>query len=126
MTPEAAVHLRKSEQCLQRAKTILDAGVPEVAAREAYLAAFHAAQAMISARTGREAKTHGGVRTQFARLTRDTALDAELRQFLPKSYDMKSVADYGVDTDPGITSQQASAAIDTATRFVKTVAELLR
>ncbi|HEX3522373.1 MAG TPA: hypothetical protein VHT52_09830 [Stellaceae bacterium] len=39
----------------------------EDAGRNAYLAAFHAAQALIAERTGKEAKTHKGVHAQFAR-----------------------------------------------------------
>lgn len=46
MTPEAADHLAKARQCLARARTILAAGVMDDAAYDAYLAAFHAAQAL--------------------------------------------------------------------------------
>jgi len=70
LTPEAADHLQKARTCLDRARVILEADVPDVAAREAYLAAFHAAQALVVERTRREAKTHKGVHTEFARLTR--------------------------------------------------------
>src|SRR5262245_58401892 len=51
----------------------------------AYLAAFHAAQALIAERTGRTAKTHKGAHAQFARLTRgEPRLDVELRRFLAR------------------------------------------
>jgi len=43
LTPEAADHLEKARHCLSRARVILASEVPEVAAREGYLAAFHAA-----------------------------------------------------------------------------------
>jgi hypothetical protein len=70
------------------------------AGRNAYLAAFHAAQALIAERTGRDAKTHKGVHTQFARLTQnEPSLGRELRQFLVQAYDLKSVADYGLGPD---------------------------
>jgi uncharacterized protein (UPF0332 family) len=58
LTPEAADHLAKASRCLTRARTILAAGVGEDAGRNAYLAAFHAAQALIAERTGKAAKTH--------------------------------------------------------------------
>ena len=126
MTPEAAEHLGKARQCLTRARTILAAGVSEDAGRNAYLAAFHAAQALIAERTGKDANTHRGVHTQFARLTRnETRLSLALRQFLPQAYDMKSVADYGLGAEADVPLDRAAAAIETAEQFVNRVAELL-
>jgi uncharacterized protein (UPF0332 family) len=81
VTPEAAEHLDKARQFVNRARIILSAGVAEDAARDAYLAAFHAAQALISERTSRRVKTHKGVHVQFARLTKDEVrFDLELRR----------------------------------------------
>jgi uncharacterized protein (UPF0332 family) len=45
---------------LDPARTILAAGVCEDEGRNAYLAAFHAAQALIAERMGKDAKTHQG------------------------------------------------------------------
>jgi len=126
VTPEAAEHLDKARQFVNRARIILAAGVAEDAARDAYLAAFHAAQALIAERTSRRVKTHRGVHVQFARLTKDEArLDPELRRFLPHTYDMKAIADY--ETGPGavIPPEQVETAIETAARFVECIAELL-
>ena len=59
MTPEAAGHLDKAGDYLTKAR-----GLPNVlhytdeAGRAAYFAGYHAAQALIFERTGREAKTH--------------------------------------------------------------------
>jgi uncharacterized protein (UPF0332 family) len=126
VTPEAEEHLAKARQCLSRARTILAAEIGEDAGRNAYLAAFHAAQALITERTGKDAKTHRSVHTQFARLTRtEPRLDPELRQFLPQSYDMKSIADYGLGPDTDVPLERAAAAIDTAERFVTRIDELL-
>lgn len=109
MTPEAAGHLDKARQFLADARTILAAGVAGDAGRDAYLAAFHAAQALICERTGRAAKTHRGTHVQFARLTRDEPrLDPDLRRFLPQSYDIKAVADY--ETGPGAVIQDKEGA----------------
>jgi uncharacterized protein (UPF0332 family) len=126
VTPEAKEHFEKARQCLTRGRTILAAGVGEDAGRNAYLAAFHAAQALITERTGKDAKTHRGVHTQFARPTRnEPRLGLELRQFLAQGYDIKSIADYGLGRDTEVPLDRASAAIDTAERFVSRVAELL-
>jgi uncharacterized protein (UPF0332 family) len=118
--------LDKARQFLTRARIILAAGLAEDAGRDAYLAAFHAAQALIAERTGKEAKTHKGAHVQFARLTKDEArIDLELRRFLPQSYDMKAIADY--ETGPGavIPQEQAATAIETAARFVGCIAGVL-
>lgn len=126
MTPEAADHLEKPRHCLSRARVILASDVPEVAGREAYLAAFHAAQALIAERTGKDARTHRGVHVQFARLTRDEpAIDEMLRRFLPQSYDMKAISDYGVGPDDGVPRAQAAVAIETAERFIDSIGSLL-
>jgi uncharacterized protein (UPF0332 family) len=126
VTPEAADHLAKAHQCLDRARIILAAGVGEDAGRNAYLAAFHAAQALIAARTGRDARTHKGVHTEFARLTRnEPRLDAELRRFLPQAYDMKAIADYELGPGSDVPLDRASAAIETAERFIGCIAGIL-
>lgn len=126
MTPEAEAHLDKARQCLTNARTILAAGVGEDAGRNAYLGAFHAAQALISERTGRDAKTHRGVHAQFARLTgAEPRIEIELRQFLAEGYDIKSIADYDVGPDTGVSLDRAAAAIETAQHFVDRVIELL-
>lgn len=126
MTPEAGRYLDRARQCLIRARLILAAGVGEDAGRAAYLAAFHAAQALIFERTGAVAKTHRGVRSQFARLTRnEPRVDAELRRFLPDGYNLKSIADYEVGPDAVVPLEEAAGAIAIATRFVDRVAELI-
>jgi uncharacterized protein (UPF0332 family) len=68
--PEARVHFDGVRQCLSCARTILAAGAGEDAGRDAYLAAFHTAQALIAGRMGKDAKSHKGMHAQFARLTR--------------------------------------------------------
>lgn len=96
------------------------------AGRAAYLAAFHAAQALISERTGRIARTHEGVHSQFNKLTMgDARIDPELRRFLPHAFGLKAVADYETGPDAVVSAEQVEAAIATATRFVECVAKLL-
>jgi len=81
---------------------------------------------LIAERRGNDAKTHRGVHAQFARLTRnEPRLGPELRQFLPQSYDMKSIADYGLAPDTDIPLERAAAAIDTAEGFITRVAKRL-
>jgi len=126
VTPEGAGHIAKAQECLKRARIILTAGIAEDAARDAYLAAFHAAQALIAERTGKNAKTHKGAHVAFARLTKDEPrVDIELRRFLPQSFNMKAVADYELGPEAVIPPEQAAVAIETATRFVACIEGLL-
>ena len=80
---------------LSHARIILAAGVAEVAGREAYLAGYHAALAYVFAATGKVTKTHSGLRTEFARVSRaDPRLDFGFVRFLAEGYELKVLADY--------------------------------
>ncbi len=126
MTPEALLFLEKSARCLEHAKAILDIGLGDEAGRSAYLTAFHAAQALIHQRSGREAKTHQGVRNQFLLLTKDDpAVSLALRRFLNEAYDLKSVADYATGPDAYVALEEAEAAIETARAFLACVRGML-
>ena len=65
MREEATLYLERARWHLANARTIAAVGIPEVAAREAYYAAFHAAEAYIFELTGKIAKTHKGVHGEF-------------------------------------------------------------
>ena len=75
MKAETANCLAKARRCLDRANNIAALPEPEVAAREAYLAAYHAAEAYIFERTGKGVKTHRGLRATFSRLDAAVAID---------------------------------------------------
>lgn len=126
MTPEAERYLPKARRVLEHARLMLTVGLTEDAGRTAYLAGFHAAEALIFERTGNAAKTHRGLHTEFARLTRDEPrIDVTLRRFLPQAYDLKAVCDYELGTDAVVPAEKAAAAVQAATRFVDTIAGIL-
>ena len=126
MKAETEAYLDKSRQALAHARAILAIGLGDEAGRTAYLAAFHAAQALIFERTGRVAKTHRGVHGQFIKFaTEEPAVDAPLRRFLSQGYKLKSVADYEVGPDAFVPLDEAAAALEVATRFVSAVERLL-
>lgn len=126
MTPEATGYLDKARRCLAFARTNLDVGLSNDAGRNAYLAAFHAAQALIFERTGRIAKSHHGVHAEFNRLAlAESGVDAECRRFLAQSYNLKAVADYEVGADAEIPLDRAAMAVTGAGRFVERLAEAL-
>jgi uncharacterized protein (UPF0332 family) len=125
VSPETALHLAKARQSLAKAHAMLAIEMADEAGRTAYLAAFHAAQAIIFERTARTPKTHRGVRTQFGALARaEPSIDISLRQFLTDGYDLKTVADYEIDPAAAVSIEDAKAAIETSRRFVKCITAL--
>lgn len=126
MIPEVAAYLDKARQCLSNSRALQAIGLSNDAGRNAYFAAFHSAQAFIFSRTGRVAKTHSGVRSEFARLAKaEPGIDRSLTAFLARAYTMKEVADYETGPDAMIPRDRASAALEGAEQFVESVAGLL-
>ena len=126
MTPESARYLEKAADCLKNARAELAINLNNDAGRNSYLAALHAAQALIFERTGRVAKTHGGVHREFARLAKsESGLDKQLPIFLTAAYNLKSVADY--ETGPGsiVPPERATSAAEEAQAFVDAIANVL-
>jgi uncharacterized protein (UPF0332 family) len=120
MKPETADYLGKARATLADATKIATLPLPHVAAREAYLAVFHAAEAHIFEHTGKAAKTHRGVHSEFTRLARrEPRIGRDLVTFLTDANQFKTIADYpvGSATMP-ISTGQAAVAISTAERFI--------
>lgn len=64
--------MAKSREFLAKGQELLDAHHwPDEAGRAAYLAGFHAAQALIFEKTDKVVKTHKGVQSEFLKLTKD-------------------------------------------------------
>ncbi len=127
MTPETSSFLAKARRLLAEAEGMLTTmHYNEAAGRTAYLAGFHAAQALISDKTGRAVKTHGGVRTEFHRLIHgDVRFDDTLRHFLGSTYNLKAIADYETGPASDVSPERAARAITEAKLFVAKVAEVL-
>ena len=115
---DAATELGLARETLGDAETILNAGVPHVAAREAYYAAYHAAQARI-AFSGRDVPgTHKGVSMLIGQIYSDGEFRAQ--SVLSKLEDLKEASDYarGKRAD----GPMAREAIDVARDFVDRIA----
>lgn len=126
MKPEATDYLAKAREDLGEARQIIRIGLAKVAARSAYYAAFHAAEALIFERAGRVAKTHKGVRSEFARLTKDDPhVPRTMMEFLTQAYGYKEISDYSVNPDEVVTMANAESAIMSAGEFVDCVAAIL-
>jgi len=126
VTPEAAQSLEIARQHLAAAETSIGVPIGFVAAREAYLAGYHAAMAYVLEMTGKAAKTHSGLRSEFARLARsEQRIDPRLVGFLARAYTLKSAADYGVDPLAAISLEQAKEAAAVARQFIGAITELI-
>jgi uncharacterized protein (UPF0332 family) len=126
VTPEAFSYLEKARQCLTYAQTNPGVGLGNDAGRNAYLAAFHSAQALVFERTGRAAKSHQGVHAEFNRLAMaEPSIAPEIRRFLPQAYNLKAVADYEMGPESVVPLERAALAADGARRFVDIIAALL-
>jgi uncharacterized protein (UPF0332 family) len=127
LTPETGFFLAKARRLLAEAEGMLTTlHYNEAAGRTAYLAGFHAAQALISDRTGRTVKTHNGVRTEFHRLIRgDTRFDDTLREFLGSTYNLKAIADYETGPNSDVSPERAGRAISEARLLIARVAEIV-
>jgi uncharacterized protein (UPF0332 family) len=126
MTPEAADYLEKAKDHLSEAQKIAGIGLAKAAPRSAYYAAFHAAQAFIAERTGKIAKTHSGVRSEFARLVKDTpGIEKTFPAFLAQAYLYKEIADYGAGHGADVTMAEAQEAMAKAAHFIRCITTLL-
>ena len=126
MTPEAQDYLGKARVELAEARAIMGIGLAKATARAAYYAAFHAAEALLVARTGRIAKTHTGLRTALAHLLQEASpSDRDLLTFLARAYKYKEIGDYGVGPGIAITMGDAEALLAGADRFVARMTTLL-
>ncbi len=127
MTPEADRFLEKARQCLANARANLGIGLSNDAGRNAYFAAFHAAQALIFERAGKIAKTHQGVQGEFYRLAKDEpSIDKNFPAFLSQAYNLKAVADYETGPDSIVPPERAAVAIETAGCFIECIAGLIQ
>ena len=126
MKPEAERYLYKARQGLNEARAVAGIELAEAAGRAAYLAMFHAAQALIFERIGKVPKTHRGVHAQFSKLARREPRMGELPRVLSQAYDFKTVADYEIGPDATVPLAEAISAIEAAQRFIDLIVELLK
>jgi uncharacterized protein (UPF0332 family) len=125
--PQTVAFLAKGSELLERAPALLAQNFTDEAGRAAYLAGFHAAQALVFESTGRSPKTHNGIQTEFARLTKNNPdVDRKVRAFLAKTYNLKAIADHETGPDSKVTHQQAAEAIEAASLFVSKVTALIQ
>ncbi len=119
-----AEHLERARHSTKAGSLLLEGGFPDMAGREAYMAAFHAALAYIVSVTGKEPRTHHGTHTELARVARDLKLfPREYVAFVSRSYEIKDIADYTGARE--ISPSEAQAALEVATQVISCVEGLL-
>jgi uncharacterized protein (UPF0332 family) len=122
MKPQTQAFLAAADEALSDANTILKVNIPRQAARLAYYAQFHAAQALIFERFEKIAKTHKGVDREFHKLAKsEPTFAVGFAAQLSKAYNYKEHADYSTDFSQPITPALASTAVGTAERFVAAI-----
>lgn len=120
--PETAFFLDKARRSLDDGRKMLGIALGEPAGRSAYLAAFHAAQALIFEREKRVVKTHNGVHAEFQRLVaHDASFPADLRGFVSRAFALEAIADYDVRPDATVSPERARDALDEAELFIAAV-----
>jgi uncharacterized protein (UPF0332 family) len=125
VTPEAACFLSKARDSLLKAQEMLEQW-PDEAGGAGYLAAFHAAQALIFETSGRVVRRHADVQAQFGRLVRhDPDCDAALALFLGRAYNIKAIADDAAGPGADIAPDHAALVVEQAGRVVEYVARSL-
>ncbi len=126
MKPQTNAFLEKSRELLDQADAILRIDLYEAAGRTAYLAGFHAAQALIFETSERIYKSHSGVRGALSRLLKDDPrVDKQLRAFLGRAYDLEAIADYETGSGSHVSAERAREAVETARRFIDCIAGLM-
>jgi uncharacterized protein (UPF0332 family) len=115
--------LSKAHHDLQLADLVLKASTDN-AARMAYMACFHAAQAALTDLRGDAPKTHRGLRSQFAKLASETdGLGKDMGRFLARAYQSKQRADY--EYEMPIATEQARSVIEGAKDFIARIEAVL-
>ena len=122
MKPQTSAYLDSADEGIRDAKKILAINIPRQAARLAYYAQFHAAQALIFERSNKVAKSHKGVDKEFHRLAlAEPTFTFGLAATLSAAYHFKQVADYEAGPVGAVTVADGGDAIAAAELFVMSV-----
>ena len=120
---ESNAWIRRAEQTVRAAGSLLADGYYRDATSRAYYAMFYAAKAAVLTE-GVEANKHSAVIAAFGRLFAKTGrLPASLHQSLTGAFDARQTADYSVTRD--ITKEEAERRVAEAKEFVSEVTRMV-
>jgi uncharacterized protein (UPF0332 family) len=124
MNRDAAGALSKAREALRAAHLLLNEGLADTAASEAYYAMFHAASAAL-AQLGQSYSKHSAVIAAFGReFAKTKTLPTELHRDLREGFQVRQRATYDYHTD--VPATEAQYLLDRAEQFIDTVADYLR
>jgi uncharacterized protein (UPF0332 family) len=124
MKAESADYLAKAHGKLDTAARLMDADLPDLAAREAYLAALSAARALIFERRAIAPKSHTGTISLFAEIAVKTgAVSIDTARILARGFELKQMVDY--ELADHVTLAEAIDTLARARSFVAAVESLL-
>lgn len=122
MSPRSAEFMAKAHSRLAAARDSLAAGHPDETVSLAYYAMLYAARAALS-EENRHAKTHSGAWSQFAEtFVKEGRFDTQLYRAARDVEEARLEGDYEAAT---FDRDRATAALETAERFVEATAAVL-
>lgn len=121
MSPRSEEFLQAARRHLAGARMLLDGGIPENAAGEAYFAMVNAARAALSERD-KYSKTHSGLWFEFRQEFISTGeIGAELARAAELARDLREASDYRAG---GASEEQAQRALAAADELLAEVERL--
>lgn len=108
--------LRRADQALRAANTLLAEGLLADSVSRAYYAMFHAATAILY-HYGLKAKSHSSAISLFGEhIVKSGLVDKEVGKSLRRAFDMRQKSDYGIDID--LPREMVKELISEAEQFV--------
>ena len=111
--------LKRSDQALKAATTLLENGLLADAVSRAYYAMFHAVTAILY-HNGIRAKSHSSAITLFSEhIVKKGIVDKEAGKSLRKAFDLRQKSDYGIDVEYPV--EVVEDLIRDAEKFIKRI-----
>lgn len=115
--------LERADKALRAAKRLFEDGETEDAASRAYYSMFHAASALLSAKSIKF-KTHKSVVGLFgSEIVKKGIMEAEYGRMINKAFDLRDRADYKVLEK--VTKGEVEETLKNAEKFIRKVKEVL-
>jgi uncharacterized protein (UPF0332 family) len=124
LKPETEDALSVAREHLDTARKVLDAGLPSVGGREAYLAALTAARGLVFELKNKGPKSHKGVKALIHELVKGgIPIERDLLDIFDEGFQLKLQADY---VDPRkITEAGARRTFEMATSLIARIESIL-
>jgi uncharacterized protein (UPF0332 family) len=122
--PEIEANLKRAEESVQAARTLIKEGYFDFAASRAYYAAFYGAAAALLSQDLEYSKHSAVIAAVHQKLIKPGRLDRRYSRELKWLFELRSIGDYGETRH--VPPEDAQKAIDTAEGFLSAIKKLLR